>query len=106
MMSFFKTLSRLLQGWPPQVQLTFIVCCFLLCCLAVVLGESLVHSSSFAAIFVVPIVMASWSFKQRGVLLSVSSVLVFLAILNTLVARSLSWPRSTLFGFLIGGGGF
>src|SRR5438128_2205477 len=106
-MSFFKTMSCPLQALSLPVRLTLIVSCFLLCCLIVVVSESLLHTSSAVALFVLPVCIASWCFKQRGAFLSVAGLLLFLAVLNTLEAGgSLLWHRATLWGFLFGGVGF
>lgn len=105
-MSFFKTMSCPLQALSLPVRLTLIASCFLLCCLIVLVSDGLLHTSNAAALFVLPVCLASWCFKQRGAFLSVAGLLLFLAVLNTREAGSLWWPRATLWGFLFGAVGF
>src|SRR5712691_4637080 len=105
-MSFFTTMSCPLQALSLRVRLILIVSCFLLCGLIGVVSESLLHTSRAAALFVLPVCLASWCFKQRGAFLSVAGLLPSLAVLNTLEAgRSLLWPRATPWDFLFGGVG-
>ena len=75
----------------------------LLCCTIVATSMWVTHYASFAILFVSLVVLASWWFKQRGALLSVSGVLLTLVVLNTLVTGSLRWRPSLLLAFTLGG---
>jgi signal transduction histidine kinase len=67
-------------------------------------SESLLYTNRAAALFVLPVCLASWCFKLRGAFLSVAVLLPSLAVLNAFEAgRSLLWPRATPWGFLFGG---
>ncbi|HLJ32190.1 MAG TPA: HAMP domain-containing sensor histidine kinase [Ktedonobacteraceae bacterium] len=101
-----RTLPHFLREAPFPVQVTAIVLCFLLCGLIVTFGIHQYHYGSFAALFALPIILASWFFKWRGTLIGVAAILLMLALANTWESGSFFWPYPTLFGFLFGGGIF
>ena len=65
-MSVFKAMSVTRRAWPSQVRLIATILCFLLCCAVVIPGILLTQLGSIAALFCIPVVVASWCFQRRG----------------------------------------
>jgi signal transduction histidine kinase len=105
-MPVFKTMSVVSRAWSFPVRLIATIFCFLLCSAIVGLGMVFTHLGSFAALFCIPVAMASWFFKQRGAFICIGSVLLVLAVLNTLISDSVIWFPPMRAGFIIGGSGY
>jgi signal transduction histidine kinase len=102
-MPLFKTMSYPSWASPARVRLAVILCCYLLCCTIAAMGMWFTHYISFTMLFVLPVLLASWFFKQRGAFLSVGGVLLALVVLNTLMTGSLHWRPFLLLAFIFGG---
>lgn len=98
-----RILPHFLREAPFLMRVATIILCFLLCSLIVVFGIHEYDYGSFAALFALPMILVSWSFKWRGTLIGVVCILIILAIANTWESASIIWPSPTLFGFLFGG---
>src|SRR5580700_5963971 len=101
-MPIFKNMLAPLPALSSRVRFILVVCCYLLSCAIVATGMLATQYPSFGMFFVPFVVLASWWFKQRGALLSVASVLVTLAILNTIITGGLYWQPPLLFAFILG----
>jgi signal transduction histidine kinase len=66
----------------------------------------LMQLGSIAALFCIPVVVASWCFQRRGTFLCVGGTLLVLAVLNTLISGGFLWPHDYLAGFVVGGIGY
>ncbi len=98
-----RTLPHFLREAPFSIRVAAIILCFLLCSLIVVFGIHEYDYGSFAALFALPMILVSWTFKWRGTLIGVVYILIILALANTWESASIFWPYPTLFGFLFGG---
>jgi signal transduction histidine kinase len=105
-MAVLKTMSTAPRTWPFPVRLITTLFCFMLCCTVVGLGMWFTHLGSFAALFCLPVALASWFFKQGGTFICVGSVLLILALLNTLISGGIVWFPPMRAGFIIGGTGY
>lgn len=101
-----KTTSFSLREMPLPARLALTSACFVCCCTIVAVGIGQTHFASFAALFLLPVIVAGCCFKHWGAFACVAAVLLTLAVLNTFITGSLSWPRSLLFGFVFGGIGY
>ncbi len=99
-----RVLSNVLREASFLVKVITIAVCFLLCGLIVIFGVHAYHYESLAALFALPMIFVSWTFKQRGTVIGVAGILIMLTLANTWERGTLFWPNGTLFGFLFGGG--
>src|SRR5215469_7310304 len=98
-MRFRKAVSVLFINLPIWVRLGIVVLSFVLSLtiFAIVFLPS--HNGSILAI---PVALAAWLFKPRGVLISLGSLLVALLVLNSLSVGGIRWPGSLILTFLSG----
>ncbi|HVB20889.1 MAG TPA: HAMP domain-containing sensor histidine kinase [Ktedonobacteraceae bacterium] len=101
-----RVLSKVLCEASFPVKVITIAVCFLFCGLIVIFGVHAYHYESLAALFALPMILVSWTFKQRGTVIGVTGILLILAVANTWERGTLCWPYVTLFGFILGGGVF
>ena len=98
-MRFHKVLSVLFINLPMRVRLGIVVLSYVLSLTIFALVFLPSHNGSILAI---PVALAAWLLKRRGVLISLGSLLVALLVLNSLSIGGIVWPPSLLLTFLSG----
>src|SRR5712691_2275503 len=98
-MRFHKAWSVLFITLPTRVRLGIVVLSYLLCLAIFALVFLPSHNGSILAI---PVALAAWMLKPRGVLISLGSLLLALLVLNSLSVGGIVWPPSLILTFLSG----
>jgi len=98
-MRFHKAWSVLFITLPMRVRLGIVVLSYLLCLAIFALVFLPSHNGSILAI---PVALAAWMLKPRGVLLGLGSLLLALLVLNSLSVGGIVWPPSLILTFLSG----
>jgi signal transduction histidine kinase len=82
-----------------RVRLSIVVLSYLLCLAIFALVFLPSHNGSILAI---PVALAAWMFKPRGMLISLGSLILALIVLNSLSVGGILWPPSLILTFLSG----
>ncbi len=98
-MRFHKTLTVLLIDLPFRLRLGIVVLSYLLCLAMFALVFLPSHNGSILAI---PVALAAWMFKQRGVLIGLGCTILALIVLNSLSDGGILWPPLLILTFLSG----
>ena len=98
-MRFHQGVSMLFINLPLRVRLGIVVLSYVLGLSIFVLVFLPSHNGSILAI---PVALAAWLLKPRGVLISLGSLLVALLVLNSLSVGGIWWPPSLILTFLSG----
>lgn len=98
-MRFHKALSALYINPPMRVRLGIVVLSYMLSLTIFALVFLPSHNGSILAI---PVALAAWLLKPRGVLISLGSLLVALFVLNSLSVGGIWWTPSLFLTFLSG----
>ena len=98
-MRFHQAWSVLFSNLPMRVRLGIVVLSYLLGLTIFTLVFLPSHNGSVLA---VPVALAAWLLKRRGVLLSLGCMLLALLVLNSLSVGGIWWPPSLLLTFLSG----
>src|SRR5260370_25330919 len=98
-MRFHKAWSVVFITLPRRVRLGIVVLSYLLCLAIFALVFLPSHNGSILAI---PVALAAWMFKPRGMLISLGSLILALIVLNSLSVGGILWPPSLILTFLSG----
>jgi signal transduction histidine kinase len=98
-MRFHKALSVLYINPPRRTRLGIVVLAYLLSLTIFALVFLPSHNGSILAI---PVALAAWLLKPRGMLISLGCTLLVLIVLNSLSVGGIWWPPSLLLTFLSG----
>ena len=92
-------LPRFLLILSYQFRLGMVLLAFLLSTLLFALGFPGRLNGSLLGI---PIALAVWLFKRRGALMSITSTLLVIMLVNSITIHSIAWPPSLLTSFTAG----
>ena len=98
-MRFHKTLSVLFINLPFRVRLSIVMLSYLLGLAIFTLVFLPSHNGSILAI---PVALAAWMFKPRGVVISLGCTILALIVFNSLSVGGILWPASLMLTFLSG----
>src|SRR5580700_11046750 len=88
-MHYLKNWPRSLLTLPFAIRLSIVTLSFLLFVSLYMLTYSVNHNAGFVAI---PIALASWTFKKRGLFICFAATIVVLAVFHTIRLGTILWP--------------
>ena len=96
-MTKLSTWIRLLSTWPFPIRFIIVTVCFLVCLVIYMLVFPVIHQGN---ILTIPVIMAAWMFKKRGMLIIIGIGIVLLMIYHTHRLGSIWWPTPFALSFL------
>lgn len=89
---------RLLLTFPFAIRLTILTLCFLLCQIIYILVFPVTHNGY---IMVIPVALAAWMFRKRGLLILFSVGLFIMLVYHTIRLGTIWWPATFVLLFLL-----
>ncbi len=98
-MRFLTTMLASLFNLSFKIRLSIVVLSFLIC---LALFTLLFPASHNGSSLVIPIVLAAWLFKQRGMLIILGCTLLALIVVNSITIGGILWPQPLFVSFITG----